>query len=77
MGRVGAKCHSEGEMKRTALPNLALDPELAAHHLDQPFRDRQAEAGASILRVVEPSACVNASKIFSNFSPGTRRCRYR
>ena len=36
-------------MKRNAepRPDLAFDPDVAAHQLDQPRRDRQAEAGAA------------------------------
>ena len=30
------------------LPTVALDPHAAAHQLDQPQRDRQAEAGAAV-----------------------------
>ena len=36
-----------GEMERAALTLDALDPDAAAHQLDQPARDRQTEARAA------------------------------
>ena len=42
--------------KSDPLPRLALDADLAAHQLDEPLGDRQAEARAAERRVVEPSA---------------------
>ena len=37
------------EVERAAVSLLALDPDAAAHQLDQALRDRQAEAGAAVL----------------------------
>ena len=37
------------EVERAADARLALDPDLAAHQLDQPAADRQAQAGAAVL----------------------------
>ena len=38
-----------GEVERAPLADLALQPDAAAHHLDQPGRDRQAQPGAAVL----------------------------
>ena len=51
--------------KRAALAGLALDPDPAAHQLDQLRGDRQAQPVPPYCRVVEPSAWVNGSKIAS------------
>ena len=37
-----------GEVERAAAADLALDPDAAAHQLDEPRRDRQPEAGAAV-----------------------------
>ena len=64
-------------VKWKVLPRrLALDPDLPAHHLDQARGDRQAQPGAAVLaRVVEPSACSNASKISLRLSGGNADAR--
>src|SRR5262249_56238819 len=38
-----------GEVERAAPADVALDPDAAAHQLDQPGGDGQPEAGAAIL----------------------------
>ena len=43
----------ERECKCRALADLRLDPDLAAVHLDDPLRDSQSQAGATLLAGTE------------------------
>ena len=45
----GPKDEAGGDVKSAAGADLALDPDLAAHHTGQLLSDRQAQAGAAIL----------------------------
>lgn len=49
--RAGLDRQRQAEAKAGALALLAVDPDLAAHHLNQPFGDRQPQAGALELAV--------------------------
>ena len=61
---AAARSKRRGEVERAALARLALDPDPAAHQLDQ-LRARSPGPGRCrrICRVVEPSAWAKASKI--------------
>ena len=43
--------HLQGEIESGALPDLALDPDMAVMELDNAFHNRQANAGAFAFRV--------------------------
>ena len=45
----GARPKRQREVERAAPADLALEPDLPAHHLDQAGRDRQAQPGAAVL----------------------------
>jgi len=57
-------------VERRAEAWVALHPDASAHHPGEIAADREAEAGAPNFRVVEPSACVNDSKMRRCFSSG-------
>ena len=61
------------EREGRALPELGLDPDAAAVHLDDALGDREPEAGAALASVLELSACWNSSKIL--LPDRRRRCR--
>ena len=65
-----AQADSRGEMERTAVAGFALHPDRPAHVLHQPQEIVSPRPVPPYLRVVEPSACVNASKICCCFSAG-------
>ena len=48
------------EMKSAAYAVVAFDPDVAVHHLDQSFGNREPETGAAVLSVVELSAWLKA-----------------
>ena len=45
-GLLSADRKAQGNCKFRTLPRLALDRNIAAHHIDQIFRDRHTEAGS-------------------------------
>ena len=59
-----------GEMEGAAPALLTLEPDPAAHQLNQALRDGKTEAGPPYLRVVELSAWANSSKISACFAAG-------
>ena len=64
-----------GEMEGAALARLALHPDPAAHLLHQTRAMDKPSPVPPNCRVVEPSACVNASKIIACLSGGDADAR--
>jgi hypothetical protein len=73
-----ARRHSQRQVEDEGAADArrAAQLDLAAQQVGQFAADRQAKAGAAILRLVEASACWKASKMIAAFPAGCR-CRYR
>ena len=49
-GHASDRLRRQGEDERAAVSELAVDPDAAAVQLDEPLREREAEAGSLALR---------------------------